>query len=186
MADGKADITMGALMLKQRPSEWEKHLDRLHFYTAGMLLFATRKPIPIVTYNQYIKGFSIDVWIATLCTLFILGAMFKITYYYHANVFRSDRLGPLTHRFDFLLLTIASFTEPDPLPWFPKWSSGKLLVLIWSTLSTFMLFFYTSNLRAKLAAVRTEKPIDSAMDAVERGKPIFLHYGLHGYLLSGA
>ena len=37
-----------------------------------------------------------------------------------------------THKLDFIIMTFCGITEPDPIPWFPKWSTGKILILLWS------------------------------------------------------
>lgn len=173
-------------MLKRRSDEWHRSLEATTFYTGGLLQFVTRKPVPIISYDQYISGFSVSVWMAILSSLLLFAICFKLFYNAYITHFPPGFCGSLTNPFDFIILTLAGITEPDPLPWFPKWSAAKCLVLFWSILSTFIIFFYTCNLRSRLTAVTYEKPIDNARDVVERGKTVFLHIGLYNYLSNGA
>ncbi len=61
------------------------------------------------------------------------------------------------------------------MPWFPKWSSGRFSIFLWSYLSSFLIMFYTSNLRAHLATVDYEKPLDTLESVAENGKRVFIY-----------
>ena len=57
----------------------------------------------------------------------VLAVFFKLIHWFYATQFDPVHglAGPVTHRFDFIILTLATLTEPDPLPWFPKASAGN-------------------------------------------------------------
>ncbi|TRY68266.1 hypothetical protein TCAL_16494 [Tigriopus californicus] len=76
---------------------------------------------------------------------------------------------------DFVLMTFTTFVEPDPLPWFPKWSTGRLVVLYWSLFAFLVVNFYTSNLRTNLIAPAYENRIDTTEDFLESGRELFVH-----------
>ena len=61
---------------------------------------------------------------------------------------------------------------------------GRLMVFLWSIFAMLMVHFYQCNLRAVLVAVEFEKPIDTPVDVVERGQPVYLNPSLHSYLKS--
>ena len=58
----------------------------------------------------------------------VLAVLFKSIHWFYATQFDPVHglAGPVTHRFDFIILTLATLTEPDPLPWFPKASAGNV------------------------------------------------------------
>ena len=95
-------------------------------------LFATlplyrksRVPGNIPPYLNMTKAFSGTVWLSILTTMLALSVVFTITY--HVYVKHIPHLaGTLTSPFDFVLLTFSSIIEPDPLPWFRGYSSGKV------------------------------------------------------------
>ena len=88
--------------------------------------------------------------------------------------FLSTLTGPQVPIYDFVLLTFGALLEPDPINWFPRWSSGKFMLLLWSFFSLFITMFYNCNLRANLIAVDYEKPVDSANDILDRGQTIYM------------
>ena len=79
-----------------------------------------------------------------------------------------------THKLDFIIMTFCGITEPDPIPWFPKWSTGKILILLWSAFGLIMNLTYQCNLRAMLTTVEYEKPIESLRDLLDRGKRVYI------------
>ena len=64
--------------------------------------------------------------------------------------------------------------EPDPIPWFPRWSSGKLLVLLWSIFALIMVQSYMGNLRANLIAVDYESPIKTHQDVLDKDVKVYM------------
>ena len=58
----------------------------------------------------------------------VLAVFFKFIHWFYTTQFDPSLglAGPVVHRFDFVILTLATLTEPDPLPWFPKASAGIL------------------------------------------------------------
>ena len=86
---------------------------------------------------------------------------------------RVELLGPSHSVADFFIRSIAGFTEPDPIEWFPKLSIGKVLALIWTMSSTFIIFFYMSNLRANLVSTDYEPLIRTPRDLLERVGTIY-------------
>lgn len=77
-------------------------------------------------------------------------------------------------KWDFLILPYCSFVEPDPLPWFPNWSTGKMLVLLWSIFALIMVQAYAGNLRANLIAMDYELPIKTHQDVLDRDENVYL------------
>ncbi|TRY68267.1 hypothetical protein TCAL_16495 [Tigriopus californicus] len=78
-------------------------------------------------------------------------------------------------RVDFVLMTFTTFVEPDPLPWFPKWSTGRFIVLLWSIFAFLMVSFYLSNLRTIIIAPAYEPRIDSTQDLIKSGRELYVH-----------
>ena len=58
----------------------------------------------------------------------VLALNFKLIHWFYSTKFDPAHglAGPVTHKFDFIILTLATLTEPDPLPWFPKASAGNV------------------------------------------------------------
>ena len=51
---------------------------------------------------------------------------------------------------------------------------GKLLLLVWSVYCMFIVFFYTSNLRAFLISPADEELIDHPEQVIARGQKMFI------------
>ncbi len=141
------------------------------------LQYITRPPLPIVKYDKIVRPFPVDVWIMiVLCCLLLTLLMFLI-YQVHMmdtiidnNMVKKERLiGNL------LIFPFMKIIEPDPLPWFEKWSSGKLVYFVWMIFSTFIVLFYTSNLRAHLVYIDYEKAPEDLKDIYERGKTVYVY-----------
>ena len=64
--------------------------------------------------------------------------------------------------------------EPDPIRWFPSWSAGKLLILLWSIMGMFLNFGFNCNLRAVIIAKDYESPVNSLQDVLDRGQTPYL------------
>lgn len=93
--------------------------------------------------------------------------------------------------FDFIILPLCKFVEPDPLPWFPHFSTGnvqkyletlnllhmyigKILTLMWSLFTMVIIFAYQCNLRASLVNVSYEKSIETVDDAINSDRNIYM------------
>lgn len=73
------------------------------------------------------RVFASNVWAFLLFALFLLSSGFLICYIIYRDVLqRHDLIRRCRDYVDFFLIPYASFTEPDPLPWFPKISAGKM------------------------------------------------------------
>ena len=81
--------------------------------------------------------------------------------------------GKLVSTVDFLFFPFCRFVEPEPIPWFPKWSSGKFLVLLWSFFTLIIVHSFQGNLRANLISKEFEKPITTHQDVLDRGQTVF-------------
>ena len=76
--------------------------------------------------------------------------------------------------FDFFVLAISKFVEPDPIPWFKTWSTGKWLVFLWTLFSLFIVFFFQSNLRSLLMVNDYEKTFASSLDIVQSNRTVYI------------
>lgn len=156
--------------------------------------YITRQPAEMLSYDQHFKTFSNNVWFALIATLALLSFIFRVMHwiYDHQISPQYSLAGSVTHPLDFVILTLSSLTEPDPLPWFPRASAGeyanfevslmqivliflgRTLVLIWSFFCMNMIFFYSCNLRSEMIKVKYEKGINTAEDVIKSGKPIMI------------
>ena len=57
-----------------------------------------------------------------LATMGTFGTLFFLMHWIYRTKFDPSLglAGPVVHRLDFVLLTVATLTEPDALPWFPR------------------------------------------------------------------
>ena len=85
-------------------------------------------------------------------------------------------LGRLSHPADLLLFPFCRFMEPDPMFWFPTWSTGRLLVLSWGVFIFLLANSYLGNLRAKLIIKEYEPPVHTHLDVVERNKAVYMAF----------
>jgi hypothetical protein len=91
--------------------------------------FVSRRPIPIPSrIDNVITVFTANVWIAILGTILVFALLFLIvhTIYNTKHLNNYGLAGKLHAKYDFFLLTFSTLMEPDPLPWFPKHSTGNL------------------------------------------------------------
>ncbi len=95
------------------------------------VILLSRSPLIIQKYDQHFKTFTPSVWIATLVTLILMSLMLGLTHYVYCSQIdpKWGLAGHVTHKLDFLILSVSSITEPDSLPWFPKASSGLNIFL---------------------------------------------------------
>ena len=74
------------------------------------------------------RVFSIYVWMSLISTLFVLAVCFYLTHRFYQNILKNNSLfSPVQHVADFFLITFASLTEPNGLPWFTGFSAGILI-----------------------------------------------------------
>ena len=85
-----------------------------------------------------------------------------------------SKIGYVTHKIDFFLLTVAAMFEPDPIRWFVSWSTGKFLLLLWMIMSLTLTLAYTCNMRAIMTTTDFEKPVNLPEDVLERGQTVYL------------
>ncbi len=143
------------------------------------LKFITRSPIPKTTYGNITKPFSLWVWLFSVLSVGACSVMLLITYkMYTSESFSHYKLVAYyeASNLNFFIYPFVKITEPDPLPWFSTWSTGKIVVFWWGVLALFLNMFYTSNLRAYLVTVDYEKPIDTLEDVVSNGQRVYMHY----------
>jgi hypothetical protein len=157
----------------QFTSRIHNHFDLSSLLTQQGYFYASRTPRPLKKLNSIILPFSSLIWILISVTLAAFGMAFMLAH----KIYSSDSLAGcqfhrrVRSRFNFVLFTFCKITEPDPIPWFTrKWSAGKMLTFLWSVFGLVVVLFYSSNLRAHLAAVGYEKRIDTAEDVLQNGK----------------
>ena len=99
------------------------------FFYQKEFSYITRKPVPVTTIDNLIKVFGLDIWLTLFFTLLSISICFATFYHvYKAKTFRHLNLvKENVNNFDFPLLTFATLMEPDPIPWFPKYSAGKVI-----------------------------------------------------------
>lgn len=137
-------------------------------YTIMDAKICSRRNFPTYTLYNIIRPFNWRVWVLLLVSLSIFGLTFAIIYKTYAVMpERVGKLGPHHSTTDFFIRSIASWTEPDPLKWFPVFSIGKVLTVIWIVYCTFMVFFYLSNLRANLINTNYQPNIDTVQDVLD-------------------
>ncbi len=169
---GQADICTGAINILLR-----RRYDYGIYMRLTLQRYITRQPRPINAYGNISKPFPSSVW--TISVIFIL--VLAILLYVSHKIYQSDDLK--RHQlakeemlaFNFFLFAFAKLTEPDPLPWFHKWSTGRFVVFLWSLLSLFLLMFYTSNLRAYMVMVEYEKAPVDLYDVYNRGQRVYIY-----------
>ena len=55
----------------------------------------------------------------------------------------------------------------DDIKWFRGWSAGNILLIFFLVISTWIIYFYMSNLQASLVKQQYENPINNIYDIVE-------------------
>ena len=85
-----------------------------------------------------------------------------------------DLVRPPSVPVDYILFPLCRFTEPEPIPWFPTWSTGRVLTFVWSMYTMVFIMAYSCNLRANLISKEFEKPIKTHQDVLDRGADIFI------------
>ena len=95
--------------------------------SSGTTWSTTKSPKPIVTYDQILYTFQRYTWLGFLFTFIAMILVFKLIHsVYSTEALKKYNLaGKVTHELDFVILTLASITEPDPISWFPRPSAGN-------------------------------------------------------------
>ena len=139
-------------------------------------VFVSRNPLPVDAYWNLLEPFSPGVWGMSVATTLALALLFWKVHAVHAGDPATRGLvKPERSPANFLLYSVAKITEPDPLPWFEAWSSGKFLVFIWSLWSLLQTMFFTSNLRAHLVSRDFETPIDTMEDVANNPGRVWIY-----------
>lgn len=139
--------------------------------------FLTRAPLKISSFDNLTRVFSPIVWIAIYLCLAALTLMMFITHRIYTQVdlqghgLANSNDVPWTN---FVLFAFAKFVEPDPIPWFNRFSTGKMLVLIWSLYTMLIVLFFNSNLRTILIATQYEKPFKTLERIIELDRPTYI------------
>ncbi len=140
------------------------------------LMYVSRLPRPIQSYGNITLPLSPTIWAVSASLIGILSLYFLIAHsFYQTEGMKEFKLAQKEEsRINFFLFSYVKLTEPDPLPWFRRWSSGRFGVLLWTVLSFFMVMFYTSNLRAHMVTIDYEKPLKTLQDIAENGKRVYV------------
>ncbi len=148
-----------------------------HPFYYSHVRFFTRTPRKVTAYGNITRPFTPVIWAFTTVTLFAIASLMLLVYkIYTSRTMIQYKLTMIeSSKFNFYLYSFAKFTEPDPLPWFDKWSTGKLVVFLWSLLSWFLIMFYTSNLRSYLVMINYEPAAKTLMDIVNRNQRVYIH-----------
>ncbi len=171
MQNGLADVTQAGML-----EVFNRLFDLIVPYSESKLIYVTRAPKPMTSLGSITKQFTIVVWITSASTIFALAALLYLTH----TLYQVDHIKMYTLakeeklKANIWIFPFAKITEPEPLPWFKKWSAGKMVVLLWSVLSTFLAHFYTSNFRASLIAVEYEEPPTTLQNVVDRGERVYI------------
>ncbi|XP_059091071.1 uncharacterized protein LOC131886976 [Tigriopus californicus] len=140
------------------------------------LRYVTRHPQKLLAFGNLARGFDSLSWVAVFTFLSMFSMTFAGIFYVYKYLLKEPELYRNPNSgIDFVLMTFTTFVEPDPLPWFPKWSTGRLVVLYWSLFAFLVVNFYTSNLRTNLIAPAYENRIDTTEDFLESGRELFVH-----------
>lgn len=90
------------------------------------LVFMSQSGKTVQTFDQIIYSFQWNAWLALFVSFLAMIFVFKLIHsVYSTKALEKHNLaGRVTHDLDFVLLTLASLTEPDPIHWFPRPSAG--------------------------------------------------------------
>lgn len=145
---------------------------------SGKLVYITRYPLLVTSYNNLTKPFSAATWALSLTTIFILSILLFVTHKVYSTFLKTFALAKEEiNPSNFFLFPFTKITEPEPLPWFEKWSTGKFVVFLWSALCFFLPMFYNSNLRSHLTMLQYEKAPNTLNDITLRGQRVYIFEG---------
>ncbi len=93
------------------------------------LFFLNRHPIPIKTHGNVIRSFSNLTWAFIFFSLLLIGQTLALIYYVYVRYLPEQFLTKhYVHQLDFIVLTFAGLAEPEPLPWFTRFSTGDKFI----------------------------------------------------------
>ncbi len=141
------------------------------------LFFIFRAPRKVVSYGNITRPFSIPVWLLTIFTVSVLATMLFASHkvYNNKDIIEYGIMQKVSSQVDLFLYPFVKITEPDPMPWFDKWSTGRFLVFLWSLTAMILVMFYTSNLRAYMVMVDYEPEPRTLKDIVNRGDRVYIY-----------
>jgi hypothetical protein len=171
---GDAEIGQAGIL-----NQLNSHYDMTNFLWHAKAQYITRTPQPVAYFGNVFKPFSFPMWLSVIATVSTLATfLFLANVLYQSEQLRDYRIStPENSAINFFLFSFAKLTEPDPLPWFAKtWSTGKMLVLLWSIFSMFVVFFYSSNLRANMMTVEYEPKVETLAQILTRGQKVYMFY----------
>ncbi|XP_059085026.1 uncharacterized protein LOC131882025 [Tigriopus californicus] len=142
--------------------------DLSYYLLFSQLRYVTRVPQKTVAFGNVARGFDQLGWLAVFITLGCFALTFELIFYLYKFKIKDKSLyNNPGNPVDFFLLTFTTFVEPDKINWFPTWSVGKLMTLLWSVFALLVVSFYTSNLRTNLIAPNLEPEINSHEDVLK-------------------
>ena len=119
----------------------------------------SRQPIQLPYYGNLIRPLPSPVWTAIFTLVLVMTVVFigiQRTYQYIDGEFITETEDYLTMEvpslLDFLIKTFSTVTEPELIPWFPRWSTGMIVFscLDWTYLNS---FFFRKDSPAYLVCV---------------------------------
>ncbi len=140
-------------------------------------VYMTRQPAQVTTYDKILRPFPSNVWMLNIllssCLAIVIFTIHKVHMsedLINHGVVREEKL-----TMNLFLFPITKIVEPDALPWFEKWSTGKFVYFLWMIFCMFIVLFYTSNLRAYLVYVDYETSPEMIKDIYERGQKVYIY-----------
>ncbi len=121
--------------------------------------------------------FTMTVWVLSILSIFCLATLLYASYklYNTKDLIPYALIKKISSEFDLFLYPFVKLTEPDPIPWFKKWSTGKFVLLVWSLASLLLVMFYTSNLLSYLVMVHYEPEPRTMGHIVERNERVYIY-----------
>ncbi len=177
---GEADVTDGAIadlifnLFDLSPPSW--HIREK---------LITRKSKPLPPFINVLRPFSPRIWLIILATLQIISLLLAvINKIYMKPCFQEAELSRYEpSAYLFFLYPMFKIAEPEPLPWFKKWSAGKVLSTTWIFMSMVTVILYNCNLRSSLITIEYEEPPQTVTDVVLTGQSVYIpkENVKHGY-----
>ena len=113
-------------------SHKNKVLDYTYPTYFGFDILATRLPVRLPNYGNLIRALPPIVWGTIFVLIFVMSLVFmtinKTYAYIDANYIINEEMRltrPVLSLVDFFIKTFSTITEPELIPWFPKWSTGN-------------------------------------------------------------
>lgn len=99
----------------------------------GIDTLATRLPARLPNYGNLVRVLPPEVWVVILALIIVMSLVFMIINKTYAHIDNSilcskdDKLTKtVSSPVDFFIKTFSTITEPELIPWFPRWSTGKM------------------------------------------------------------